>query len=74
MESSNDILQAFGKRVRELRLKRGLSQEDLAELCNLDRTYISGMERGHRNLGLRNVAVIASALKVTLAEFFQGIG
>jgi transcriptional regulator with XRE-family HTH domain len=74
MESSNDILQAFGKRVRELRLKRGLSQEDLAELCNLDRTYISGIERGHRNLGLRNVAVIASALKVTLAEFFQGIG
>jgi transcriptional regulator with XRE-family HTH domain len=57
-----DELATFGAGVRALRHRRGLSQERLAELCELDQTYLSGVERGRRNLGLRNVYRIARAL------------
>lgn len=68
-----DIVEKFGQRVRYLRLSRGLSQEDLGEICSLDRTYISSLERGHRNVSLKNIAALALALEVTLAELFEGI-
>lgn len=61
---------AFGDRVRELRRARDLSQEALADLARLHRTYISSLERGERNVGLDNVARLASALGVTVAELF----
>jgi transcriptional regulator with XRE-family HTH domain len=67
------ITRRFGNRVRLLRKERGLSQEDLAELCNLDRTYISGIERGVRNVALRNIEAVASALGITLADLFEGL-
>lgn len=73
MENTLSILTQFGKRVRELRLLKGLSQEDLAELSDLDRTYISSLERGKRNVGLKNVAAIATALGVSLTQLFDGI-
>lgn len=73
MDDSTDVLAQFGQRVRALRIAKGLSQEDLAELCNLDRTYISGIERGRRNLGLRNVAALAASLGVSLAQLFEGV-
>lgn len=73
MDDPVDVLLQFGKRVRELRLSRGLSQEDLAELCSLDRTYISSLERGRRNVGLRNVAALAASLGVSLAQLFDGV-
>jgi transcriptional regulator with XRE-family HTH domain len=60
-------------RVRELRLQGGLSQEAFADACRLDRTYISGIERGHRNVSLRNIAVVAKALNVTLSELMEGL-
>ncbi|WP_292938457.1 helix-turn-helix transcriptional regulator [Noviherbaspirillum sp.] len=63
-------LAAFGLRLRELRLERGLSQEELGSLAELDRTYISGIERGTRNVGLINVFRIASALDVHPSELF----
>nr|WP_315240766.1 helix-turn-helix transcriptional regulator [uncultured Albidiferax sp.] len=50
--------------MRQLRKYRQLSQEDLADLCDLDRTYISGIERKRRNLGIRNIQRIADALDV----------
>lgn len=59
--------------MRELRRARSLSQEDLAELCGLDRTYISGVERGQRNISLRNIEAIAQALDVSLADLFKDI-
>ena len=54
----------FGKRVRQQRIERGLSQERLAELSNLHRNYIGGIERGERNVGLLNVVELAHTLRV----------
>jgi transcriptional regulator with XRE-family HTH domain len=68
-----DILVRFGERVRELRKRSGFSQEEFAERCGLDRTYVGGIERGERNLSLRNIAVIARALGVTLPELMKGL-
>lgn len=60
----------FGLRLKSLRLASGLSQEQLAMLAQLDRTYISGIERGVRNVGVINIFRIAQALKVPPAELF----
>jgi transcriptional regulator with XRE-family HTH domain len=65
------ILNKFGKRVRELRLEKGWSQEVFALECELDRTYISGLEKGRRNVSLKNVEKICKALGVSLNEFFN---
>lgn len=62
----------FGKRVREVRTKEGLSQEKLGFESGLDRTYISGIERGERNPSLINIGKIAKALKVSLEKLFKG--
>lgn len=59
---------SFGNRVRELRHEQSLSQENLADLCELDRTYIGGVERGERNISLINIVKIAHALKTTPSE------
>ena len=68
-----DVLLRFGQRVRERRTALGLSQEAFADKCKLDRTYISGIERGKRNLSLRNIEAIANALGLTIAELVQGV-
>jgi len=67
------VLIHFGKRVRELRQQQGLSQEDLAALCELDRTYISSLERGQRNVGLKNIYALTRALGVSLSQFWEGV-
>lgn len=61
---------AFGQRVRELRIERGLSQEGLALASDLDRTYIGGIERGERNVSLINIEKIAAALGVAVRKLF----
>lgn len=66
-----DALQLFGLRVKKLRLAQGISQEELGALANLDRTYISGIERGKRNVSLRNILQIANALKVSVSDLFD---
>lgn len=68
-----EICRRFGMRVRELRQAKNMSQEDFAFACDLDRTYVSGIERGKRNVALRNIEAIAEALGVSMAELFQGI-
>lgn len=68
-----DVLVRFGENMRKLRNSRGLSQEVLADLCGLDRTYISGIERGRRNLGLRNLDAIAVALDLPMSDLLKGI-
>jgi len=64
------LKQQFGDRLRELRKAAGLSQEALALACELDRTYVGGVERGERNPSLINIHRIAKALGVTPKEFF----
>lgn len=71
--ADSDILQRFGERVRELRTEAEYSQEAFAEECGLDRTYMGGVERGERNLGLRNVEKIADALGVTITTLMEGV-
>ena len=68
--SKNPIKTAFGQRVRELRRAKGLSQEGLALICGLDRTYIGGIERGERNVSLINIEKIAVALGVPVRGMF----
>lgn len=66
-----DIKILVGKRVKELRNKVGISQEELADNAHLDRTYITSVERGKRNISIVNVEKLAKALQVSLAEFFS---
>lgn len=63
----NDI----GKRIKELREYRGYSQESFANVCGLNRTYISGIESGKRNVSIENIEKIAKGLEVDIAELFK---
>lgn len=65
------IEKQFGERLRELRLARGLSQEKLAFKSGMHRTYLGSIERGERNPSLKNIAAIAKALGVSLAQLFS---
>lgn len=65
------IQERFGKRIRELRNGRGWSQERLADECKLHWTYIGGIERGERNVSLKNINAIAKALDIPLKELFD---
>jgi transcriptional regulator with XRE-family HTH domain len=64
---------AFGQNIRKLRVKRDISQEDLAEIAVLHRTYMGSVERGERNVSLANILLIARALKITPSNLLQGI-
>jgi transcriptional regulator with XRE-family HTH domain len=63
----------FGRRLRRLRRDRDLSQEALANMAGLDRTYVSGVERGERNPTLVNVSRLAGALGVELVVLLEGV-
>lgn len=71
MPAKNDIRARFGRRVRELREARGLSQEQLATRAGLHRTYVSSAERGERNVALINIGKLAKALGVDIRDLFQ---
>jgi transcriptional regulator with XRE-family HTH domain len=77
MQSNNlimgDVRARFGKALRERRHKLGVSQEEFADICGLDRTYVGGIERGERNVGLANIEKLARALKISLSELFRGV-
>jgi len=62
------LLRTIGHTIRTFRLERGFSQESLADRANIDRSYMSGIERGLRNISILNVARIASALDVSIRE------
>ena|ERR1035437_5366775 len=66
-----EVCVLLGARIRFLRKQRGLSQEDLAGLAGMDRTYMGGIERGERNPSLKNLLRIALALGVTLPTLFS---
>ena len=71
--ADSDVLEKFGSRVRELRTEQGYSQEQFAAECELDRSYVGGIERGERNIALRNIERIADTLGITIAELMDGL-
>ena len=68
-----DVRLRFGRVVRGRRHKIGVSQEEFADMCGLDRTYMGGIERGERNLSLINIEKIALAFRISLTELFRGV-
>ena len=64
----SNVMVRFGNRLREIRERVGISQEKLAELAKLHRTYVSSVERGKRNISLLNIEKLAIALGVTMGE------
>ena len=68
-----EIRKKFGKRIRGLRQIRGFSQEGFADKCGFHRNYLGGVECGERNITFEGAVSIAKALKISLADLFQGI-
>ena len=62
------LLKAFGKRIRQLRTTRGLSQEELSFQTGFHRTYIGMVERGERNISLSNIGVFAKTFEISVSE------
>ena len=67
------IQKTLGSRIRELRLKRGWSQEQFADICDIHRSHMGEIERGETNLTLQTMLVIAQRLETTIAALFRGI-
>ncbi|MBF0035514.1 helix-turn-helix domain-containing protein [Citrobacter freundii] len=70
MKNTSSIQAQFGAHLKKLRLQSGLSQEAFADRCGLDRTYVSGIERGVRNPTLEVINVLATGLNIDIAELF----
>ncbi len=73
MEKRDPALATFGRNVARIRTERGFSQDQLAEKAELDRTYLSGIERGVRNPGIQSVLKLCKALRVTPDELCKGL-
>ena len=71
MRTRSSAHAAFGAAIRSVRAERALSQNELAARCELDRTYVSGIERGERNPSLTNILKIAVALSVPPGQLFE---
>ncbi len=67
----SDLLLQFGQRIRTLRTARGLTQEKLAELTGFHRTYIGMVERGERNISLKNIGVFAGTFEISVSELLD---
>jgi len=68
---SKTILEKFGEKIREERLKQGLSQEELASKAGVNRTYIGMIERAEKNITLKNIEKIANALEISLEKLMN---
>ncbi|MCL2348926.1 MAG: helix-turn-helix domain-containing protein [Planctomycetaceae bacterium] len=68
-----DIRQQFGDRVRLLRKEQELSQEKLAFITGLHRTYLGSVERGERNISLQNIQILAKAFGITISVLMEGL-
>ncbi|NOU51710.1 helix-turn-helix transcriptional regulator [Pseudoalteromonas sp. JBTF-M23] len=71
--TQDEVLAVFGSNVQKERQSKEFSQETLAEMAELDRTYISSMERGKRNVSLVNIVKISNALSISPSKLFEGI-
>jgi transcriptional regulator with XRE-family HTH domain len=67
------ILLEFGCAIRKIRQSKNISQEKLADLCGLHRTYISDVELGKRNVSLENIAKMAIALEIKISDLFKEV-
>lgn len=67
------ITTKFGKRIKQIRLDKGISQEKFALSIEMDRTYYASVENGKRNISIVNIEKIAKGLGVSLEELFKGI-
>jgi len=67
------FIKKFGKGIKRQRIKSDLSQEKLAELSGLHRTYVGAVERGERNISLRNIKRIADALNIEVTKLFEDL-
>jgi transcriptional regulator with XRE-family HTH domain len=65
------FLRKLGERIRDLRQKAEMSQEALADEAGLDRSYMSGIERGVRNVSVLNLAAVAKALRIPITRLFS---
>jgi transcriptional regulator with XRE-family HTH domain len=74
MVTPDPVLSALGRNIRKRRESLNFSQEKLAEKAGLDQTYISGIECGRRNPGIKNVAKLAKALGLSTADLCKGVG
>ena len=72
MQPPAQVAKAFGQTVRMYRLKRGMTQEELAERCGLDLSYVGGIERGQRNPTLGVIHALAAVLGVEMADLLKG--
>jgi transcriptional regulator with XRE-family HTH domain len=68
---SDNILQSFGARVKQLRINQGLTQEQFALKCGLHKNYIGMVERGERNPSLLNIEVIAKGLEISITDLMK---
>ena len=68
-----ELQKALGNRIREMRRKRGFSQESFADHCGLHRTYMGGIERGEHNLTIQTALTIAGGLGITVSKLLSGI-
>lgn len=71
MDTDIDLLKRFGRRIRDLRTRLGISQEELAFRAGFHRTYVGMIERGERNITLSNMMKLANALKIRLNDLFE---
>ena len=68
-----NVKDKIGSGIRQLRQEKHLSQEAFADLCELDRTYISSIEKGKRNVSIINLEKIANALNIKLSTLFNDL-
>lgn len=66
--TTDDRMIAFGKRVREMRKSKGISQERLAEMAGIDRSYMGNIERGEKNITLKKAYEICDALEIEIQD------
>lgn len=66
-------LEKLGIKIRQYRIEKKLSQEELSQICDFDRTYISLVERGKRNLSFSNLCIFADSLNISVSELLQDI-
>jgi len=69
--SQKSVLRNFGQQLKRIRREKGYSQEHLANISGLDRSYIGGVERGERNISLVNISKLAESLHTDIKKLFE---